>query len=260
MSVNHHSNHVTRAEICATAIADAFIDDGEILASPIGNLPAIGVRLAKATSSPQLLMTDGLASLVDGVQPWGIKKPKQAVVEGWMPYRSIFDLVLSGRRHVMMGASQIDQFGNQNISLIGEFRKPTSQLLGVRGAPSNTISHKTSYWIPRHNLKSFVDTVDIVSGVGYDRAKALSRVNSQYHNIHRVITNLAVMDFETRDNKMRLRSLHPGVKLEDVVKNTGFKLHLPEHLPESRIPTDDELTLLRETIDPNNFGQKEVPG
>lgn len=70
----------------------------------------------------------------------------------------------------MMGASQIDRFGNQNISCIGDWAKPTRQLLGVRGAPVNTLNNPTSYWVPRHSRRVFVERVDMVCGVGYDRA------------------------------------------------------------------------------------------
>ena len=88
------------------------------------------------------------------------------VVEAWNPYRSMFDVVWSGRRHVMMGASQIDRYGNQNFAFIGSWEQPKAQLLGFRGAPGNTIQNTTSYWIPNHSPKVFVEKVDVVSGVG----------------------------------------------------------------------------------------------
>src|SRR5258705_5953689 len=94
------------------------------------------------------------------------------VIEGWIAYRFMFDVLYSGKRHVMMGPSQIDRYGNANISAIGDFARPTRQLLGVRGAPGNTVNHPTSYWVPRHGRRSFVTAVDMVSGVGYDRAAA----------------------------------------------------------------------------------------
>src|SRR5262245_29204207 len=94
----------TRAEVCAVAIAETFRGDGEMLISPIGNLPAIGARLAKITFEPDLLMTDGVAYLLGNVLPLGTAGP-EPLVEGWMPYRTVFDVVWSGRRHVMMGAS-----------------------------------------------------------------------------------------------------------------------------------------------------------
>lgn len=248
---------VTRAEVCAVAIAEAFRGDGEILASPIGNLPAIGARLAKLTFEPDLLMSDGISMLLASVPPVGAKGPAP-VVEGWVPYRTIFDIVWSGRRHVMMGATQIDRFGNQNIACIGPFEKPKAQLLGMRGAPGNTINHKTSYWIPNHGPKSFVAKVDVVSGVGYDRAAALGKAGSRFHNIRRVISNLGVFDFDTPDHSMRVVSVHPGVKVDEVVQNTGFALNVPATVPETRLPTDEELRLIREVIDPNGVGNKEL--
>src|SRR5262249_28002554 len=160
-----------------------FRGDGEILVSPIGNLPAIGARLAKLTFAPNILLTDGIASLIANVQPVGGAKGPDPIVEGWMPYRSVFDVVWSGRRHVMMRATQIDRYGNHNIACIGPFEKPKAQLLGMRGAPGNTINHPTSYWIPNHSPKSFVPKVDVVSGIGYDRAKALGPVASRFHEI-----------------------------------------------------------------------------
>src|SRR3954452_16797844 len=94
-------------ELLAVACAEAWRGDGEILASPIGTIPTIGARLARATFAPDLLMTDGVASLVANLLPVG-KTPEQKVVEGWIPYRTVFDVLWSGRCHVIMGATQID--------------------------------------------------------------------------------------------------------------------------------------------------------
>lgn len=247
----------TRAEVCAVAIAEAFRGDGEILVSPIGTLPSIGARLAKLTFEPDLLMTDGVAALLANVQPVGAPGP-EPIVEGWMPYRSVFDVVWSGRRHVMMGASQIDRFGNQNIACIGAFEKPKSQLLGMRGAPGNTINHPTSYWVPNHSPKAFVAKVDVVSGVGYDRAAALGSAAARFHCIRRVISNLGVFDFDTPEHAMRLVSVHPGASVGDIVNNTGFELVIAGDVPQTRSPTGEELRLLREVIDPNGMGNREV--
>ena len=249
----------TLAELCAVACAEAWRGDGEILASPIGLLPTLGARLAKATFSPDLLITDGIARAVSDTMPIGAHATDFAI-EAWLPYRAIFDVVWSGRRHVMMGASQIDRFGNQNIACIGDFNKPKSQLLGMRGAPGNTINHPTSYWIPNHSVRSFVTKVDVVSGVGYDRARALGEKASRFHEIRRVVSNLAVLDFESPDNAMRLRSVHPGVTVEAVVKATGFALVIPENVPETRAPSAEELRLIRDVIDPAGTARKELAG
>jgi acyl CoA:acetate/3-ketoacid CoA transferase beta subunit len=249
----------TRAEVCVIAVAETFRGDGEILANPIGNIPMIGGRLARAAFEPDLVMTDGEALLVGNVLPVGVADPP-TVIESWNPYRAMFDVVWSGRRHVMMGASQIDAFGNQNFALIGDPAKPKAQLLGLRGAPGNTINDTTSYWIPNHSPKVFVEQVDVVCGVGYDRARKLGPAESRFHHLKRVVTNLAVLDFESPDHRMCLRSAHPGVTVDEVVAATGFKLVIPNDVPESRLPTDDEQRLIRDVIDPNDLRGKEVPG
>ncbi|MEV0599955.1 CoA-transferase [Streptomyces sp. NPDC050315] len=246
----------TRAEYCVVACAEAWRDAGEILASPMGTIPSIGARLARLTFSPDLLLTDGEALLMADVPALGAPS---GTTEGWLPYRQHLALVASGRRHVMMGASQIDRYGNQNISCIGDWAQPKRQLLGVRGAPVNTLNNPTSYWVPRHSTRVFVEKVDMVSGVGYDRAAAAGPSATRYHRIPEVISDLGVFDFETPDRTMRLRSLHPGVTVAQVREATGFALTIPEDVPYTREPTADELRLIREVIDPNGVREREVP-
>ena len=228
------------ADVCVVACAEAWRGDGAILASPMGVIPALGARLARQTFAPDLLMTDGEAFLID----------EAGNVEGWLPYRQVFTMVAAGRRHVMMGAAQIDRYGNQNISCIGDWKRPKAQLLGVRGAPGNTVNHPVSYWIPRHSPRVFVGAVDMVSGVGYDRGACEVRV---------VVTNLAVLDFGTPDRTMRLRSVHPGVEVGDVVAATGFPLTIPDEVPVTRPPTAGELDLIRTRLDPGGARDKELP-
>ncbi|MET9471937.1 CoA-transferase subunit beta [Streptomyces sp. NPDC002917] len=239
---------VTRAEYCVIACADAWRDNGEVLASPMGLIPSVGARLAKRTFSPELLLTDGEAMIVglDGTP------------EGWLPYRLHLTMVTGGRRHVMMGAGQIDRFGNQNISCIGDWEQPTRQLLGVRGAPVNTLNNPVSYWIPRHSRRVFVERVDMISGVGYDSAAAAGPSATRYHRIPRVVTDLGVLDFATADRSMRLASLHPGVTADQVREATGFALTIADDVPYTREPTPEELRLIRDVIDPDGTRDREV--
>ncbi|MEU6352754.1 CoA-transferase [Streptomyces sp. NPDC047072] len=234
---------VTRAEYCVIACAEAWRDNGEVLASPMGLIPSLGARLARLTFSPDLLLTDGEAMIV---RPDG-------TAEGWLPYRQHLALVSGGRRHVMMGASQIDRYGNQNISCIGDWQRPKRQLLGVRGAPVNTLNNPTSYWVPRHSRRVFVEKVDLVCGVGYDRADG-----ARFHRIPRVVSDLGVFDFATPDRSMRLASLHPGVSVAEVREATGFELSVPENVSLTREPTSHELELIREVLDPQGARAKEV--
>jgi acyl CoA:acetate/3-ketoacid CoA transferase beta subunit len=232
-------SEATRAEVCVVACAEAWRGDGAILASPMGLIPSLGARLARLTFAPDLLLTDGEAYLVDA----------DGGVEGWLPYAKVFTMLAAGRRHAMMGAAQIDRFGNQNISAIGDWKRPRAQLLGVRGAPGNTVNHPVSYWIPRHSPRVFTSHVDMVCGVGYDRGARELRV---------VVTNLAVLDFGTPARAMRLRSVHPGVEVAEVAAATGFPLAVPDEVPVTRHPTAAELDLIRGRLDPGGARDAEL--
>lgn len=248
---------VTTAEVCVLACAEAWRGDGEIFASPIGTIPTVGARLARATFEPDLLLSDGEALFVAGT--WPVGEAPDGPVEGGIWYRSVFDIAWAGRRHVMMGPAQIDRHGNANISAIGELARPTRQLLGMRGAPGNTVNHPTSYWLPRHTTRAFVPRVDIVAGVGYDRAAAAGPAASRFLDLRRVVTNLAVLDFATPDHSMRLASVHPGVTVADVIANTGFELVIDGQVPQTPVPTFEQLQLIRDVIDPRATRNLEVP-
>lgn len=231
-------NAIARVGDCvAVAIAETFRGDGAILASPMGPLPRLGAQLAQATFEPDLLLSDGVSTLVD----------LQGQPIGWMPFSRVFDTLWGGRRHVMMGASQIDAHGNQNISALGSHTQPKVQLLGVRGAPGNTCSHPTSYFVPAHSKRVFVPQVDVVCGLGTNRGA---------FELRRVITHLGVFDFSGPDGTLHLRSLHPGVSLEQVQNATGFPVHVST-LAVSRGPTPQESAWL-DRLDPDRRIRKEV--
>jgi acyl CoA:acetate/3-ketoacid CoA transferase beta subunit len=223
----------SRADYCVVACADALRGSGEILVSPFGIVPPIAAKLARATSEPDIVLTDGEARAIDA----------DGNVESWLPFRYIFDLLSSGRRYVFMMPMQIDRFGNMNLSTIGSHDHPKVQSIGSRGAPGNTINHATSYWVPRHTSRTFVEKVDFVSGLGVDRGGL----------VHQVITNLGVFDFH--GGTMRVKSLHPGVTMDDVRENTGFTIDGDE--APTREPTPGELELIAQ-LDPNGDRTKEV--
>jgi acyl CoA:acetate/3-ketoacid CoA transferase beta subunit len=248
---------VTRAEYCVVACAEVFRGDGEVMASAFGTAPALGARLARLTFAPDLVLTDGDAALVDGAPPLGAD-PSSLVLESHMPYRRVFDVVWSGRRNLIMMASQIDRTGNQNISAIGAWVQPKVQLVGVRGAPGNTVNHTTSYWVPNHSTRSFVEQVDVVAGVGYARAGAAGPSATKFHEIRYVVSNLGMFDFATPDRAMRLASVHPGVTVDEVVEATGFALVIPGDVPPTRDPTPEELSLIRTVLDPQGLRDREV--
>lgn len=244
---------VTRAEYCAVACAELFADAGEIFASPMATLPLIGARLAKLTTEPDLIITDGEALILADAPAIGASAP----IEGYIPFSKVFDVVASGRRHVVMGANQIDKFGNQNLSAFGPLDKPTRQMFGLRGAPGNTINHATSYWVGKHSSRVFAEKVDVVCGVGYDKVDPENPAFRFLKN-HRVVTNLGVFDFQGPGQTMRAVTLHPGVTAEDVASNTSFEIAGLDSAGVTREPTAEELHLIREVIDPKSLRDREV--
>ena len=243
----------TTAELCIAAAAQAWRGDGEILASGIGLLPRLAASLARLTVDPDLLITDGQAYLVSEPVPVGPRAGYEPRIEGWLPFRNIFDVVWSGRRHAMTSPSQIDRFGNINISCIGDWTKPKAQLVGVRGIPGNTINHTCSFLIPHHSRRSFVEQVDMACGAGYDPGRWPAGVRRDFHELRLVVTNLAVLDFGGPNHAMRIRSVHPGVTPAQVQEQTSFALAMADDLPETPIPTAAELRLIREVLDPHNL-------
>ncbi|MFT4082552.1 MAG: CoA-transferase [Nocardioides sp.] len=247
---------VTRAEVCAVACSEAFRGAGEVLAHAVGTVPTIGARLARLTHTPELALSDGECFLMSEPPPLGRTAATGGVIEAWTPFRNIFDILNSGRRHSMMGASQIDRYGNQNISSIGDWRKPTRQLIGVRGAPGNTVNHRVDYWVSKHSARVFVEQVDVVSGVGNDRARAYPGSSLRFHDLGVVITDLAVLDYDD-EGVLKVRSLHPGVSAEELRAKTGFTIDVSSATT-TRLPTEEELRLIREVIDPRGLRDREV--
>jgi acyl CoA:acetate/3-ketoacid CoA transferase beta subunit len=121
------------------------------------------------------------------------------------------------------------------------------------------VQNVTSYWIPSHSPKVFVEKVDVVSGIGYDRAAELGDWVEQHHELRYVITNLAILDFEGPDHRMRLVSVHPGVTVDEVVDATGFELAMDGDVPETRPPTPEETEVIAR-LDPKGMRNQEVPG
>lgn len=258
-------NEYTWSELCIVACAEAWRGDGEILATGIGLIPRIAAGLARLTFSPDLVITDGEALIRADAAPVGVATasqnghgPQPTVIEGWMPYRGVFDVLWAGRRHIMMGAAQLDRHGNQNISCIGDWHRPKAQLLGVRGAPGNSVNHPCSYWVPRHVPRAFPEHVDMVSGLGTDRAAALPPTTRAYHEVRRIVTNLAVLDTGGPDGTLRVVSLHPGVSLDTVQSRTGFPLAVAAEAAETPLPSPEQLRLIREVLDPTGLRHREA--
>ena len=249
------TDQITRAEYCAVACAEIFAGAGEIFASPMTPMATIGARLARLTTEPDLLITDGEYRFLGQTPQLG----KLIDFEGYIPFPRVFDVLQAGTRHVVMGANQIDKYGNQNLSAFGDdVQKPTRQMFGLRGAPGNSINHATSYWVGKHSTRVFTESVDIVCGIGYDRYTEGDPA-FRFHVLPRVVTNLGVFDFQGPGRTMRAVTLHPGVTAEQVAENTGFEVAGLAEAGVTRDPSAEELRLIREVIDPRGVRYREVP-
>ena len=218
----------TLAELLIVAASEAWRDNGEWLASGLGVVPRLGASLAKLSHSPQLLMTDSEAFLV--------------------------------RRHAMIGPTQIDRWGQSNLSCVGDYHQPKAAMLGVRGLPGNSINHINSFFVPNHNTRVFVSgEVDMVSGVGFKAERWPQGVRRDLMDIRRIITDLCVMDFEGPERAVQVRTLHPGVSFEEVQEKTGFPLLKSPALMETAPPTPEQLALIRR-LDPHDYRSAAIKG
>lgn len=245
---------ITLAELCIAACAEAFRTNREIIATGIGPVPRIAAGLAKLTHSPGLMMTDGEAFLVEQPVPLGPRGDYVPKAAGHLPFSRFFDsAVWTGRRHAMVTPTQIDRFGQTNLSYLGgTHARPKTQMLGVRGFPGNSIYHSNSMFIPFHSPRTFVPgEVDMVSSAGYNPAKRLGGGNYGGVDLQRIITNLCVMDFGGPDHAIRVVTLHPGVTFDEVQAATGFDL-IDAVDGTTPAPSAEQLAIIA-NLDPHNF-------
>ena len=151
----------------------------------------------------------------------------------------MFDVVWSGRRHVMMGGSQIDKYGNQNFAFIGSPEKPThAAARHARRARQHDQRQDVVLDPEPHDARVRARRSTSSAASATTAPPSSGRAAAASTTSCRVVTNLCVFDFETPDHRMRLRSVHPGVTVDDVVAATGFELAIagdvPEHAPAHR--------------------------
>lgn len=261
MHNNEQADSFSLAELMICAGAEAFRNDGEVLATGIGMLPRLAASLAMSSFNPDMLMTDSEAWVLSEPNPVsGRNANDPQPCETWMGFSRIFDNVWSGRRHALVGPSQVDRFGQANISALGgTYQQPKVQMLGVRGFPGNSISHANSFFVPSHNRRVFVEgECDVVASIGYNPDRLPRGYELADIDIRLAITNLCVMDWRGEGFTPRVVSLHPGVTFEEVQDNTGFTLAVAENLPTTAFPTVSQLDIIA-ALDPLNLRAKQLP-
>ena len=157
--------------------------------------------------------------------------------------------------YTFLGGAQIDKFGNLNSTVIGEHKNPKVRFPGSGGANDfASLCWRTMVMTPQ-NKKRFVENVDFLTTPGYlegGKAREESGLPAGT-GPYKIITNMAVMDFEPDSKRMRVISLNPGYTFEDVQENCGFELLRADEIQQTKPPTADELRILREEVDPNRY-------
>ncbi|MCK9459037.1 MAG: 3-oxoacid CoA-transferase [Proteobacteria bacterium] len=244
-------------ELLAT-VASRILQNGDSVFVGTG-LPVIAGMLAQKTHAPELLVFFEAGAIGPQVPQLPISVGDSRTIHKAVAASSMHDLMSmcqSGYAdYGFLGAAQLDPFGNINTTVIGDWDKPTARLPGSGGANDvGSFVHKMII-ILRQSKRSFVPKVDFITTPGFltgpgAREKAgLPSGGGPF----RVITQLAVYDFNPATCRMRLFSLHPGVKVDDVRESAGFEIEIPESYGESPTPTADELRLLRDVIDPSGI-------
>lgn len=142
--------------------------------------------------------------------------------------------------------AQVDQYGNLNITCIGDYFDPKVRFPGVLAQTDLAAFAKRVCIIVSHEKRILVDRVDFVSGAaGHEDRSGLPGGGATY-----VMTNLCIMDFNPDTGKMRVHSIHPGVTKEQIREHTGFDIEIPEDVPFTPEPSEEDLRLIREEIDP----------
>jgi glutaconate CoA-transferase subunit B len=168
---------------------------------------------------------------------------------------SITDVLLLQQRgyvdYGFLGGAQIDQYGNLNSSFIGDPDHPKVRLPGTGGA--NDIASLASKILVsmHHEKKRFVEKVDFITTPGYlQGGDSRERAGLTVGGVYKVITHLGVFDFDEETKRMRVEALHPGASLDEVKERTGFELVVPDNIPNTEPPTEEELRILR-VLDPD---------
>jgi len=240
--------------MCVTLAKE--IEDGDVVV--LGSFTPLAYAsyiLAKITHAPNITL---LAYASVDTRPFQLSftRAEAAATRGaalmWTMLEDLNSVHLKGRGDVeAISSIQADQYGNINLSVIGEYDKPMLRGPGGAGAPEVIKMHRKMIgYFPSHTTRTFVPKVDVITGTRYVIG-AKERIKSGYRpGPIKYITNLAVISKEEKDKPFKIDSLHPGVSVEQVVENTGFELEAPRDIPETEKPTAEQVRLLREEVDP----------
>lgn len=231
--------------------------DGRAFTLAVG-IPIAAARLAQLSHAPNftIFWNNLLSPDLDRIPPHLTQHYLTKWPCAYQPVNSQDknEMLARGRFDVSFdSAPQIDQYGNLNITAIGEYRHPKVRLVGCLAQPDHFAFVKRPIIVTDLKKRTFVEKVDFITSVGYLHG-GNSRVEAGLlpYGPWKVITDKCVFDFAQDTKRMRICSLHPGVTLEEVLEEMSFRPLVPEALPETPEPTPEQIRAIREEIDPNH--------
>ena len=220
-------------------------------------LPMIAAMLAQKTHAPHILIVFEGGSLGPLMRELPISVADSRTFHKAIAASSMHDVMsLSQQGYVdygFLGAAQMDVYGNINTTVIGNHELPRVRLPGSGGANDvGSFSDKLIYMIASQSKRTFVNKVDFLTTPGYLSGPGAREEAGLPEGAgpYRVITQLGIYDFESKTKRLRLISLHPGATIEMVQENSSFEILLADEINTSYVPTDNDLTLLHQQIDP----------
>jgi glutaconate CoA-transferase subunit B len=158
--------------------------------------------------------------------------------------------------YCFLGGAQIDPYGNLNSTMIGtDYNRPKVRMPGSGGANDLASQAWRILVVTPHDKRRFVEKVDFVTSPGYlDGPGARERAGlPPGTGPYKVITDLAILGYDPQTCRMRIDSVHPGVTVEQVKDNTSFELGVAPDVQETTPPTETELRILRDEVDPLRY-------
>ncbi|HID89277.1 MAG TPA: CoA-transferase subunit beta [Anaerolineae bacterium] len=222
-------------------------------------LPNAACNLARRTVAPDLALIyeSGVYGARPERLPFSIGDP--ALVTGALsifPMPDVFALYLQGGwvEVAFLGAAQIDRFGNLNTTVIGDYHHPRVRLPGSGGACDIATHARRVFIVTRLQRRRFVERLDFVTSPGHlDGGNRRQELGIPGGGPALVVTDRAIFTFDDETREMTLSSLHPGVALEEVQAEVGWDLRVSPNLRETEPPTEEELRILREELDPQGI-------
>ena len=254
-------------EVMATALSHELKDNenwfiglatGAATIFLLSRIPIAAMGLAQNTHAPNSLMlvAGWIINPIPSEIPTGMESEYDNSLQYWRCEAHVNSLSYSySMDEVDVGfgsAAQIDKYGNCNIVCIGDYYKPKVRLIGPINQPAHFTMFGREYIIVDHDKRNFVDKVDFISGPGYiDGPGAREKLGLTGGGPHLILTDKAIFDFDPKTKLVRLKSVHPGTSVDEVIASTGYTHDwVPKEVPETISPTDEELRLLREVVDP----------